>query len=85
MKALITGENADGRQTEVLAENYIRCDNPQPGGLVGILRDMGILLPLRLAKRLRRTTWTPGLRYETGRRDTGETRAFLKTAKEIYQ
>lgn len=33
---------------------------------------------------MRRFDWTTDLRYETGRRDTGETRAFLNTAKAIY-
>jgi hypothetical protein len=33
---------------------------------------------------MRRFDWTTDLRYETGRRDTGETIAFLKTAKAIY-
>ncbi len=31
-----------------------------------------------------RFDWTTELRYETGRRDTGETTAFLTTAKAIY-
>jgi HEPN domain-containing protein len=52
--------------------------------LVGFLRGMGVPLPLKLAKRFRKATWTTELRYETGRWDTGETRAFLKTAKETY-
>jgi HEPN domain-containing protein len=52
--------------------------------LLGILSDMGFPLPLKLAKRFRRATWSPALRYETGREDTGETRAFLKTAEQTY-
>ena len=40
--------------------------------------------PLEITKRMRRFDWTTDLRYETGRRDTGETIAFLKTAKAIY-
>jgi len=40
-------------------------------------------LPLEIVKRLRRSNWTTDLRYETGRTDTGETRAFLKTAQAI--
>jgi hypothetical protein len=34
--------------------------------------------------RQRRFKWTMDLRYETGWRDTGETIAFLTTAKAIY-
>ena len=52
--------------------------------LLGELRDLGIALPLEIAKRLRRFGWTTNLRYETGRRDTGETIAFLKTAQIVY-
>ncbi len=32
-----------------------------------------------------RSGWATDLRYETGRRDTGETIAFLKMAKAIYE
>ena len=51
---------------------------------LGELRDLGVALPLVLAKRMRSFDWTTDLRYETGRRDTGETVAFLNTAKAIY-
>ena len=53
--------------------------------LVGELRDLGVALPLELTKRMRRVDWTTDLRYETGRRDTGETIGFLKTVKAIYE
>ena len=56
----------------------------RPDVLLGKLRDLGVTLPLELAKRLRRFDWTTDLRYETGRRDTGETVAFLRTTKAIY-
>jgi hypothetical protein len=56
----------------------------RPDVLLGELRDMGIALPLEIAKRMRRFDWTIDLRYETGRRDTGETIAFLNTAKAVY-
>jgi len=52
--------------------------------LLGELRSLGVALPLAIAKRMRRHDWTTDLRYETGRRDTGETIAFLNTAKAIY-
>ncbi|MGD9646723.1 MAG: HEPN domain-containing protein [Pirellulales bacterium] len=53
--------------------------------LLGKLRDLGVSLPARLVPRVRRAAaWTTQLRYETGRSDTGETRAFLKTAKAVY-
>jgi hypothetical protein len=56
----------------------------QPDVLLGELRNLGIALPLEIARRMRRFDWTTDLRYETGRRDTGETIAFLRTAKAIY-
>ena len=56
----------------------------RPEVLLGELRDRGITLPTELAKRMRRFTWTTDLRYETGRADTGETGAVLKTAEMIY-
>lgn len=52
--------------------------------LLGELRNLGAALPLDLARRMRRFDWTTDLRYETGRRDTGETTAFLNSAKAIY-
>ena len=52
--------------------------------LLGHLRDLGVNLPLDLAKRMRRFEWTTDLRYETGRLDTGETRALIETANRIY-
>lgn len=52
--------------------------------LLDELHKQGVLFPLELTKRLRRVKWTTDLRYETGRRDTGETVAFLRTAKAIY-
>ena len=57
-----------------------------PETLLGELRDIDaeIRLPADLRKRLRRSQWRTEIRYETGRRDTGETIAFLKTAKAIY-
>ena len=50
---------------------------------LGILRDQGVTVPLQLGKRIRRFDWSTSLRYETGRRDLGETRGFLKTAKAV--
>lgn len=55
-----------------------------PDTLIGILRDQGVSLPLQLSKRIRRFEWSTSLRYESGRRDLGETRGFLKTAKAVY-
>lgn len=56
----------------------------RPEVLLGELRDLGAMLPIGVAKRIRRFKWSTDLRYETGRRDTGETVAFLNTAKMVY-
>ena len=51
--------------------------------LLSELRKLGVSLTTELAKRMRRFDWTTDLRYETGRRDRGETRWFLRTCVEI--
>lgn len=56
----------------------------RPEVLLGELRNLGASLPDEIARRMRRFDWSTDLRYEFGRRDTGETIAFLKTAKAIY-
>ncbi len=50
--------------------------------LAGILKNVGQRLPVSLVKKYRRYEWTTALRYETGRTPSGETRGFLKVAKE---
>jgi hypothetical protein len=49
-----------------------------------ILKDLGFPIPVRLVRKFRRAGWSTALRYETGRSPTGETRAFVKTAKAVY-
>jgi HEPN domain-containing protein len=56
----------------------------RPEVLLGELRNFGVALPAEIAKRMRRFDWVTDLRYESGRRDTGETKALLTTAKSIY-
>lgn len=56
--------------------------------LAGILNDLGSPMPRALLRKLLQTRhirWSTNLRYEYGRIDTGETRAFLKTAKQAYE
>jgi len=55
-----------------------------PETLKAILVDLGRPIPLDLVRRFRRSGWSTALRSETGRRDTGETRGFLKTARMVY-
>jgi hypothetical protein len=53
--------------------------------LLDRLRERGVTLTVELAKRMRRFDWTTDLRYETGRKDTGETNGLLRTARAIYE
>jgi hypothetical protein len=55
-----------------------------PAVLLNELRNLGVQLPVEIAKRMRKFRWSTDLRYETGRLDTGETIAFLKTAGAVY-
>lgn len=52
--------------------------------LLARLKERGVELTLDLAKRMRRFDWETGLRYEIGRKDTGETNGLLNTARAIY-
>jgi hypothetical protein len=84
LKALILHRTPDPDKPDKLARITSGAKMHRPDVLLGDLRDLGISLPLEIVKRMRRFDWTTDLRYETGRRDTGETIAFLKTAKAIY-
>jgi hypothetical protein len=59
----------------------------RPDVLAGLLKDLGQPIPPGLAKRFgqRRFGWSTELRYESGRRETGEVRWFLKLAQETYE
>ena len=41
--------------------------------------------PPLLLKRLRRSIWSTDIRYDSGKFDHGETRAFLNTAAEVLR
>jgi HEPN domain-containing protein len=84
LKALILHQTPDPYKPDKLKRLTSGAKMHRPDVLLGELRALGIALPLEIAKRMRRFDWTTDLRYETGRRDTGETIAFLKTAKAIY-
>jgi HEPN domain-containing protein len=84
LKALILHQTPDPDKADKLKLITAGAKMHRPEILLGELRDLGISLPLDIAKRMRRSDWTTDLRYEAGRRDTGETVAFLRTAKAIY-
>jgi hypothetical protein len=85
LKALILEKTPAADQADTLKKLSSGQKMHRADVLLGKLRDLGVTLPLELAKRMRRFDWTTDLRYETGRRDTGETVAFLRTAKAIYE
>lgn len=84
LKSLILERTPDPDKPEKLRQITSGSKMHRHEILLGELRDLGIHLPLDLADRVRHLKWTTDLRYETGRRDTGETIGFLKTTKAIY-
>lgn len=84
LKALILSHTPDAHRETMLVKITAGASMHRPEVLLGELRKLGVSLPPELAKRMRRVKWKTDLRYETGRLDTGETKAFLRTAKAIY-
>jgi HEPN domain-containing protein len=84
LKAVILELTPENEKLDKLNKITAGAKMHRPDILLGNLRDLGVALPPEIARRMRRFDWTTDLRYETGRRDTGETTAFLKTAKAIY-
>ena len=85
LTALILERTPDADKPDVLKRLTSGARMHRPDVLLGELRALGVRLPAKIAKRMRRFDWTTDLRYETGRRDTGETGAFLRTAKIIRE
>ncbi|MDY0169787.1 MAG: HEPN domain-containing protein [Thermoguttaceae bacterium] len=84
LKALLLHLTPDAEKAEKLKRITAGAKMHRPEVLLGELRNLGIELPIAVAKRMRRFDWTTDLRYETGRRDTGEANAFLNTAEAVY-
>jgi len=85
LKALILEKTDPSDRPDVLRRLTQGATYHRPEMLLGRLSELKIQLTPELAKRMRRFDWTTDLRYETGRKDTGETKALLKTARAIYQ
>lgn len=81
LKALILDLTPEADRLDKLARITAGATMHQPEVLLQELRTLGVRLPMELARRFRKFKWDTSLRYETGRRDTGETVAFLRTAK----
>jgi hypothetical protein len=84
-KALIMKRTAELDRPAMLQRLTRGAVYHRPEVLLDRLRDLGIALTPDLARRMRRFDWTTNMRYETGRKDTGETNALLNTARAIYE
>ena len=85
LKALILEKTAEPDRSNMLDRLTHGATYHRAEVLLDLLRERGVFLTVELAKRIRRFDWTTDLRYETGRRDTGETNGLLRTARAIYQ
>jgi HEPN domain-containing protein len=84
LKALILHRTHEADRPTVLDRITTGSAMHRPEVLLDVLRRLGVVLPREIARRMRRFDWTTDLRYETGRRDTGETTGLLRTATAIY-
>lgn len=84
LKALIVAATAESDRPAILKKLTGGKKMHSPEVLGGLLRDLNHPIPAKLAQRFRKSSWSVDLRYESGRTDTGETRAFLKTVKAVY-
>ena len=85
LKALILAKTAEENREERLKELRSGAKMHRAEILLGILRDQNIFLPSVLSKRMRKFDWTTDLRYETGRKNIGHTKGFLRTCNKICQ
>ena len=84
LKALILHRTPSTERPARLLRMSSGASMHRPEVLLAELRGLGVGLPLAITKRMRRYNWTTSLRYESGWRDLGETRALLNTALAIY-
>ena len=85
LKALILEKTAEAERPTILERLTQGAASHRPEVLLDRLREVGVALTPEIARRMRRFDWTTDLRYETGRKDTGETNALLNTARAIYE
>jgi len=85
LKALLLEKTPEANRPAMLETLTHGATYHQAEVLLERLRQRGVVLTVELAKRMRRFDWTTGLRYEIGRKDTGETNGLLRTARTIYE
>lgn len=83
-KSLILEKTPEAERPEILERLTHGAAYHRVEVLLDRLRERGVALTPELAKRMRRFDWTTDLRYEIGRKDTGETNGLLRTARDIY-
>ncbi len=83
LKALILEKTVPADRPDKLLRITSGATMHKSETLLQELRALNVSLTPELAKRMRRFDWTTDLRYETGRRDRGETIGFLRTCVEI--
>ena len=85
LKALILEKTPEPDRPNILGLLTHGAKYHRPEVLLDRLRERGVFLTVELAKRMHRFDWTTDLRYETGRKDTGETNGLLRTARAVYE
>jgi hypothetical protein len=84
LKALILEKTPEADRSAMLLKLTRGATHHRAEVLLDQLRVRSVFLSVDLAQRMRRFDWTTGLRYEIGRKDTGETNGLLRTARTIY-
>jgi HEPN domain-containing protein len=85
LKALILEKTPDEKKLKILARitkgaQWHRFENLR----AELRNEFAIELPREVVRKLKGNRWSTDLRYETGRRETGQTKAFLKAAGLLY-
>jgi hypothetical protein len=85
LKALILEKTPEADRPAMLKRLTQGAIHHRAEVLLDRLRDCGVVLTVALARRMRRYGWATDLRYEIGRKDTGETNGLLRTARAVYE
>lgn len=86
LKALILAVTPEKERADILKQITAGSRGHDREILSGLLKDKdpGIRIPVEIVCGFRRFPWTTSLRYETGRKRTGEARGYLKAAERVY-
>jgi HEPN domain-containing protein len=80
LKALIMHLTPAAHREETFVRLKSGAKMHYPEHLKEELKNLGCPIPTDLVKRFRRFEWSTNLRYESGRRPSGEVRGYLKVA-----